>query len=412
MRDTCKVVLTTLIGDILLWYDYALYGELIGVIGEYYFPVADKFTSLIWVFLVFAMGFVMRPLGALCFGFIGDKYGRKKALLAAISCASFAVLLIAALPSYSRIGIYSTILLIIARMSQGLSIGGESGNAVSLIENTQSKYPCFIGSFQVLSAALGVFFSSLVIKLCIFFMDNEFFYTQGWRITFVIGVVLGFIGIWVRNLFSDRYVMEKSLKNPLASLLSKYKLNTLVAVCIDAVEEATLYVFLIFFDTLTAISIGNYRIALTLLLSIMTMSFAFLSDKLDPKNIMLASCVALLLFSYPIYTNIAQGSLFQVILYQALFVTILAASLGPVNYLMCSLFPPEVRFSGFALSRNLSAAIFGGFAPLISTSLIQIREQSADASIYMILCSLIGIVSLLRVTKIKKYTQGIHINQK
>ncbi|MBQ4875023.1 MAG: MFS transporter [Rickettsiaceae bacterium H1] len=419
MGELKKVVLSTVICNSLIWYDYALYGSLIGIIGKLFFPSENSFISLIEAFGVFAVGFLMRPIGAILFGHVGDIHSRKYALFFAIISMTIPMLFIAFLPTYDSIGIAAPILLILVRLIQGLALGGEAGNAAFLIEYSPDHRRGFICSFEVLSAVIGSIISTIVITVCKTIVPQQVFYDWGWRIPFVFGIIIGIIGALLRYFTEESPAYEKAKKSnkknntyPLKQIIQNHKKNFFTAIGIDSVEEASLYVFLIFFYFMINESyLNNHYVALSHLFSMLalaavTLFFAAISDKYGRKKIMLTTFIVLFFLSYPIFWLLTQQSLILIIIGQLILVTIIGGALGPVSAAALELFPISVRYSGFAISRNISAALFGGMAPTICAFLIHITGEKTAASLYLMFVALFGIISFLFFKD--KYNQPIH----
>lgn len=407
-KNLIKVVLSTLICNSLIWYDYALYGSLIVIISDLFFPGGDHFIKLMEAFGVFAIGFLMRPVGAMLFGHFGDVYSRKYALLFSIISMSVPMLFIAMLPTYDAIGIAAPILLILVRLIQGLALGGEAGNAAFLIEYAPQRHRGLICSFEVLSAIVGSIMSTIIIVMSRSLVGEGIFYDWGWRLPFVFGVVIGIVGMFLRYITdeSPAYQNIKEVEShtdniPLKELAKNHKKNFFVAIGIDSVEEASLYVFLIFFNLLIGDMYADTQyVKITHLISmvvlgLLTIAFASISDRYGRKKVMLTSFITLLVVAYPMFWMITQNNLFFITLAQLMLAIITAAALGPVSAAALELFPMSVRYSGFAISRNIAAAIFGGMAPIICTFLIHTTGSKTSAALYLMFTALIGIISFL-----------------
>ena len=245
MQQITKVILSSLICNTLLWYDHMLFSHLINIIGGVFFPSDDKLVSILKAFGVFAVGFLIRPIGAAIFGHIGDKYGRRIALFLSIILMTLSTVLIAFVPGYQKIGVLASILVVCLRLLQGISLGGEAGNAPFLIEHAPKNKRGFFGSIEVLSAILGSILSLVVVLIC---KKVSNFESWGWRLPFIFSFVMGLISIYMRYILdeSPEYKkQEKPYELPLKELLNGYK-NLLISVGVDIVENASLYIYLVF----------------------------------------------------------------------------------------------------------------------------------------------------------------------
>ncbi|WP_374698221.1 MFS transporter [Wolbachia endosymbiont (group B) of Limnophora tigrina] len=401
MQQITKVILSSLICGTLLWYDHMLFGHLINIIGNVFFPSDDQLTSVLKAFGVFAVGFLMRPIGAAIFGHIGDKHGRRVALLLSIILMTLSTVLIAFVPGYQSIGILASILVVCLRLLQGISLGGEAGNAPFLIEHAPKNKKGFFGSIEVLSAILGSILSLIAVLICRKVSDFE---SWGWRLPFIFSLAMGLISIYTRYILdeSPEYKRQKNLsKLPLKELLNSYKKPFLISVGVDIVENSSLYIYLVFFNVLTSTINTHFNHMVEILSQIalggLTILFAIFSDKVGREKVMKFAFITFVIVSYPVFSMIPSGDNLLTIIAHILFIIPIAASLGPVSAFMCELFPTKVRYSGFGLSRNIAAGFFGGLAPFICTTIIKVTGQETSASFYMIFCALIGLVAISQV---------------
>ena len=407
-RQITKVIVSGLICNTLLWYDHMLFGHLINMIGSVFFSSDDSLTSVLKAFGVFAVGFLMRPIGAAIFGHIGDKYGRRVALLISIILMTLSTVSIAFIPGYHSIGVLASVLIVLARLLQGISLGGEAGNAPFLIEHAPKNKRGFFGSIEVLSAILGSVLSLLAVLICKQVSDFE---SWGWRLPFILSLVMGLIGIYIRYILgeSPEYEKQENLpKLPLKELFQNYKKPFLISTGVDIVENSSLYIYLVFFNVLTE-SISKINVDINfnhtieilsqIVLGGLTLLFAIISDKTERAKVMKLAFMAFVIVSYPVFAMLCSGNYLWTIVAHILFIVPIAASLGPVTALMCELFPTKVRYSGFGLSRNIAAGFFGGLAPFICTTIIKITGQETLASLYMIFCALIGLVAIRQIKK-------------
>lgn len=401
MQQITKVIFSSLICNTLLWYDHMLFGHLINIIGGVFFPSDDQLTSVLKAFGVFAVGFLMRPVGAAIFGHIGDKHGRRVALLLSIILMTLSTVLIAFVPGYQSIGILASMLVVCLRLLQGISLGGEAGNAPFLIEHAPKNKKGFFGSIEVLSAIFGSVLSLIAVLICKKVSDFE---SWGWRLPFIFSLAMGLISIYMRYILdeSPEYKrQEKRSELPLKELLNSYKKPFLISVGVDIVENSSLYIYLVFFNVLTSTINTHFNHMVEILSQIvlggLTILFAILSDKVGREKVIKFAFITFVIVSYPVFSMILSGDNLLTIIAHILFIIPIAASLGPVSALMCELFPTKVRYSGFCLSRNIAAGFFGGLAPFICTTIIKVTGQETSASFYMIFCALIGLVAISQI---------------
>ena len=208
-----KVVVSSMIGNALEWYDFALYGYFSTLLAKLFFPSSDAVVSLMATYGVFAAGFFMRPLGGIIFGYIGDKMGRKKALLWSIYLMSFPTFAIACLPTYEHIAWGAPLLLTLIRLLQGLSMGGEfTGSIIFIVEHAEGRRRGFWGSFAPLSAILGILIGSGLAAFLSYTLDSEQLSAWGWRIPFALSLFGGWLGSYMRKTLGDPKTFEKSHK--------------------------------------------------------------------------------------------------------------------------------------------------------------------------------------------------------
>ncbi|WGJ62092.1 MFS transporter [Wolbachia endosymbiont of Frankliniella intonsa] len=401
MQQITKVILSSLICNTLLWYDHMLFSHLISIIGDVFFPSDHKLVSILKAFGVFALGFLIRPIGAAIFGHIGDKYGRRIALFLSIILMTLSTVLIAFVPGYQNIGVLASVLVVCLRLLQGISLGGEAGNAPFLIEHAPKNKRGFFGSIEVLSAILGSILSLIVVLICKKVSDFE---SWGWRLPFIFSFVIGLISIYMRYILDESPEYKKQEKPhelPLKELLNGYKKPFLISIGVDIVENASLYIYLVFFNLLASTINTHFNHAVEILNQValggLTILFAILSDKVGRERVMKFAFVTFIVVSYPVFSMILSGNNLLTIMAHVLFIIPIAASLGPVSAFMCELFPVKVRYSGFGLSRNIASGFFGGLAPFICTTIIKVTGQGTLASFYMIFCALIGLVAISQV---------------
>lgn len=410
-----KVILSCMIGNALEWYDFALYGFFIGLIGLHFFPSTDPVTTLLASYGAFAVAFILRPVGALVLGAIGDKIGRKPALILSLYLMALPTAFIGLLPTYAMIGIMAPILLTILRFFQGFSMGGEfTGSMIFIAEHTSQKHRGFLCSFSPCSAFIGILLGSGIATLTTLLLTPEALESWGWRLPFVLSVLGAGVGIYIRRHVSETAVFQHMQKSadqrdvlPIASLFTQYWKRILLTVAIDCGVAVSAF-FLITFLTTYLIHFHGMATQAALLINtgclilcaVLILFFGWLSDKIRIQWVMGAGCLGFVLFSSPLFEVFSLGimpSLFA----QICFVVFFSAIFGPLPVLLMSIFPPSVRYSGMSFAHNLSMTLFGGTAPIVATYLIKNTGNLAIPGIYLsatALVSLIGILATIRLS--------------
>lgn len=412
MNRLNKLIISGCIGNILENYDYVLYANFAVIIGKLFFPFEDVYLSLLATFGVFAAGFLTRPIGAIIFGHIGDKYGRKLALSASIMLMSIPTALIGVLPTYQEIGIIAPMLLIFIRLLQGISIGGEtSGFITYLLESTpEIKKKGFIGSVALASAAVGLFlgfFSSFIINF--YFSESE----SAWRIVFLISFPVGLIGFYIRNKLEETFEfthLKKSgaiLPSPLKNLIQKNIKPMLVMSGLFISISVPFYIFFGFLATFL-IRILNYsQLQISIIYLTATACFIFssliagwISDKFKIHKFLTCAIIIFALLCLPIFSLILSNNFLLVLLGACCFIIFISFYQAPLLSVVLRIFPTNVRASGTALSFNFVSVIFGGLTPVILTFLIK-----ESGSYYMICCYLIfsSLLTLIALKFARRY---------
>lgn len=403
-------------GNALEWYDFALYGSLAPFIAQHFFPAENKLVSLMLTFAVFAIGFIMRPLGGVVFGHLGDRQGRRKPLLWSVALMVIPTILIGLVPSFGVIGFFAPVLIVLIRLFQGLSVGGEfAGSMVYLSEISDRKHRGFFASFATFGIFVGLLLGPLVIlgtKLCV---EEEAFSEWGWRIPFLFSIPLGVIVFFWRHHMQESVAFiqastHKITKPPLQECVAAYKAPLWIAVCISAQVGIPFWLVMIYSITYftkilhapyAVVEAQNlYAIVMALLF---TPFFGWLTTKIAARKILMASSVALILMAY-VMNVVLIDNVITGVFYLAHFfiVIILTAYLATFEGVLTSLFPPRIRYSGIALSYNSSLAIFGGTAPLIVTALIK-NGLSTAPGIVLTAGGMIAMSGLLFIKRFERY---------
>ncbi len=389
-----KVVISGMIGNALEWYDYALYAQFAYIIGVKFFPQTE-FVEIL-TFAVFAAGFVVRPLGGIIFGQIGDRFGRRIALVLGIMLMAIPTAGIGLLPSYESIGIMAPIILVIIRLLQGFSLGGEfSGCIAYIVEHSPADKRGLAGSAAFVSMCLGMLLGLIVAQGFTYFLSEENLLSWGWRIPFIVGLFIGLVGLYIRSHLAESplYKAAKAQgalsRTPLSETLCKYWREVLIAMAVYINVTAPFYTTTVFIKNyMETLGYEKNQSTITCGLILISMSImfplsAYLSDRIGRKPVIVWASVALVISIYPIFLALHSMNYGVAILSQIIFAGIVGVYMGPVPTLLVELFPTRVRFTGVAISYNLSAAIFGGTAPMVGAALHKFTGQQISLAYYL-----------------------------
>lgn len=411
--DIRKTVIVAVIGNIMEWYDFALYGYFAPVLAHLFFPSEDPAVSLVLTFGVFATGFLMRPVGAAIFGHFGDRMGRRKALSASVLLMAGATALMGLLPTYAQIGMTATVLLTFLRLLQGISAGGEFTGSISfLVEHAPPSRRGFIGSWTTFSGVSGMILGSGAGALATYLLSDEALNSWGWRIPFLLGIVTGAVGYYLRfgveesPMFKALKEQGKVVQAPLKEAFREFHKEMLTAVGVNWLNAAVFYTVWVYNTTYLATVIG-FPLSSALLINTLSMLFLIiaiplmgaLSDRVGRKPVLIAGCVGVACLAYPLYYLLSQGTFGSALTAQLVFVIPISMLQGAMPATMVELFPTSSRYSALSISYNIAFAIFGGTAPLVATQLISMTGNPLAPSFSLIFAA---VVSLLVIVSMKE----------
>jgi MHS family proline/betaine transporter-like MFS transporter len=397
------IVIGGTIGNITEWYNFLLYSYLATVISKEFFPLENELLSLTLTFTLFALSFVVRPIGGILFGWIGDTYGRQRALLISLFMMAIPTFIIGCLPTYKSIGLISPILLCICRILQGLSAGGEhTGSAIYMAEHAPPSRRALWITTVPTSAALGILFSSAMSLLIVSCFTSEQLLAGGWRVGFWIGTLLCIISIALRvglpetPAFLKSHEKKSHERYPISALLrNKAMLKNLLIVTVLAGSWGIFYqILFIWMPTYLShfLHLSNslalqINSAYLLLFSCLVLGVGYLADRLNLKLLLTSACMAMLISAYPLFLLLSSGELWQVCTALAIFTLIFSVYLPTAFVTMIELFSVEIRFTALSLGFNTGLAIFGGTCPLVVTWLIEMTGKNTAPATYMMLAA-------------------------
>lgn len=404
-----KVLTASFIGNFVEWFDYASYGYFATVIAAVFFPEIAPKAGLLATFAVFAISFVIRPIGGIVWGSIGDRIGRKTALSWSILIMSGATTIIALLPSYHQIGIWAPVLLLVVRMVQGFSASGEYAGAASfLAEYAPPAKRGFYTSVVPASTATGLLAGSLMSALLFAQLDQGQLHGWGWRLPFLLAFPLGLVGLYIRLKLEDtprfreleagRHVQT----TPVAELFTTYRRPIVRAFAVTCLNAVGFYLILSYMPTYLITEAGMEEGAAFLANSIALFSYIFLiflmgmlSDRFGRKTALIAASVLFIVLTVPLFRMLDGASFAMIVLIQVIFGALLTVNDGTLPCFLTEIFPTRVRYSGFAFSFNTANALFGGTAPFVATWLIGATGSKAAPAWYLVAAAVVALVAML-----------------
>ena len=393
------IVLASVLGTTVEWYDFLIYG--VGaalVFNKLFFPSFDPLVGTLAAFGSYAVGFVARPLGGAIFGHYGDRLGRKAMLTLTMIIMGGGTFLIGLLPTYEQIGIFAPVLLIFLRLLQGIGIGGEWGGAVLMvIESGDPKRRGFLGSLVQVGFPLGMVLATIVFAAVSKLPESDFL-AWGWRVPFLISFLLVGVGMFVRlklvetPKFRELQNHDEVAEMPIFDVLRRDWKNFLIAVGLKLTEVAWVYILTVFIVFYAASRLGLSRsiildaVLYAALLELITIPlFGILSDKIGRKPMYAAGAILSAVLAFPLFMLLDTKDTLTITLTIAVVMSLTHGLMfGPQAAFLPELFGTKVRYSGASLGCQVSAAISGGFAPLIATGLLTWENGTRSISLYLI----------------------------
>ncbi|MFE9005445.1 MFS transporter [Streptomyces sp. NPDC007875] len=396
------------VGVFVHWFDWAAYAYLAGTVATVFFPDENSTTGLLAVFGVFAVSFGIRPIGALVFGPLGDRIGRKRTLSLVIFMMSGATLSIGLLPGYAAIGVAAPVLLVILRLIQGFAAGGEFGSAASfLAESAPRRRRGFGVSWLEVGSLLGFLAGSFVYLLLSTGLDEDQLTAWGWRIPFLVSAPLGVIGFIIRNKIEDTpeyrtlEANDTVPRTPVRELLRRHKRHLLQAAGLMAAMHVPFYMVLTYLVTYETDHLGHSAGSAALLSTVISLLglvlvpvFGLLSDRVGRKPVFVGATAGLLVLSTPAFLLMRTG-LAGTWIAGLLLGVILAAILGTYAVWSAEIFPTRTRQSGLSIAYNLTAALFAGTVPYLMTVLISATGSTLLPGPYLMVFAVGGLIAAL-----------------
>ena len=410
-----RAVKATMLGNAMEWFDFGVYAYLATTIGKVFFPDASGSAQLLSTFAIFAAAFIVRPLGGLFFGPLGDRIGRKKVLATTIILMAGSTFAIGLIPSYESIGIAAPILLVLLRLLQGFSTGGEYGGASTFVaEYAPDKRRGFFASFLEFGTLAGYVAAAGIVTIIQTVVSAEDLLQWGWRIPFLIAGPLGLIGLYLRLRLEETpafQMMEQAEERSLADESTGKKLReTLVdnwrplVLCIVLVATYNIahYGLLSYMPTYLTNTLGydesHGLILMIIVMIVMMMGISYVgkfSDRVGRKPLLLSGFIGFFVLSLPAYLLIGVGNYVTVFLGLAILGGLPLLFVGVFPSVLPALFPTGIRYGGLAIGYNLAVSIFGGTTPLVLTALESATGSNLVAPMYMMIAAVIGGIAVL-----------------
>ena len=378
-------------GTLIEWYDFYLFGSLATILGAKFFPGDDPTAGFLKTLAIFASGFIVRPFGAIVFGRLGDLVGRKYTFLVTLLLMGGSTFLIGLLPGYEQIGVLAPLALTLLRLVQGLALGGEYGGAATYVaEHAPDARRGFYTSFIQTTATLGLFASLGVILACRQWLGKDAFEDWGWRIPFLLSILLVILSYWIRIRMEESPLFAKAKstgnlsRNPIAESFARPENRRLVLIALfgavagqGVVWYTGQFYALFFLQRVAGIEFvqANLTVVYALLLATpFFVLFGSLSDRIGRKPIILAGCLLAALLYVPIYQGMMHFAepFNQVMMVALVFVQVLLVTMvyGPIAAFLVELFPTRIRYTSMSLPYHIGNGVFGGLTPYVATLLV------------------------------------------
>ncbi len=411
-----RAVIAATVGTTIEWYDFFLYSTVTGLVfARLYFPRSDPLVGTLEAFAIYAVGFAARPIGAAIFGHWGDRLGRKSALIATLMLMGIATFLVGLVPTYDSIGIWGAVLLTVLRFIQGVGVGGEWGGSVLLSMEwaRTSHHRGFIASWPQFGVPSGLFLANLAV-LVFSSLSGDAFIAWGWRVPFLISIVLVAIGLWIRLGILEtptfrRLVEENRIERaPIAEVFRLQAKEVFLSAFARMAEQAPFYIFTAF---VFAYGVGTLKMSRDLLLMVVLaaslVSFVsiplagHLSDKFGRKRVYIIGAVVTAIFGWIYFALLDTMMPFWI--FVAIVLSLIPHDImyGPQAALIAESFTGRLRYSGASIGYQLASIIAGGPAPLIAAALFASYQSWVAISVYITVCSVISVVAA---AMLKDYT--------
>ncbi|QKM48631.1 Proline/betaine transporter [Burkholderia glumae] len=414
-----RAVIAAVIGNALEWYDFTVFSFMVVVIADLFFPATSEYASLLLTTASFGVAFFMRPVGGIVLGLYADRAGRRAALSLVMVLMTLGIFLIAAAPPYAAIGIAAPLLIVLGRLLQGFSAGGEFGSATALlIEAAPLSRRGFYGSWQMASQSAALLVGALVGAAVTHGLSGAALHAWGWRVPFLIGMLIGPIGYYLRRHLADSeaflFAKARARRATLGEVLAQHGREVLCGLGSVVALTVTVYVLLSYLPTFAVkqlkLPYGESFYATIVggvLLTVLSPVAGAWSDRLGRKRLSLASLVATLVLIYPLFLWLdAAPSIGRLVLVQGILAVTLAGYYGPFGAMIAERFPANVRSTGLSLAYNVAVMLFGGFGQTIVTWLIRATGTPLAPTYYVMAGLALSVVAIAAMPRLAPGAEG------
>lgn len=415
-RMTPRAVVAATSGNVLEWYDFTVYGFLAPTLGRIFFPSEDHVASLLSAFAVLAIGYAARPIGSVIYGYVGDRLGRKPALLSSVMLMGIGSVLIGVLPTHAQIGIAASVLLVLIRIVQGISVAGEyTASGVLVVEEARRESRGLVGSWIACAMMLGCVLGSGVPALMSSYLTDDQMIAWGWRIPFFIGGAVALFSAVLRLHLSESSALAESgerIRSPIRTAIREYWPTILQMIAL-LIPTAIIY-FMIFvyaasyltgqmhFSTARALDISTVNL---IVIAVLGVAIGYLSDRFGRRAMLLIGAIGTLVFAWPLWLLMHQTSLAGVFLGQLGFAAFNAIGWALSITVLSEMVPTRLRCSAVALSYNICMAAFGGTTPIIATYLVNRTGDDFAPVYYVMIATLVSLPVVMRLPKLVRAAQ-------
>jgi metabolite-proton symporter len=405
-----RVVVASLVGTSLEWYDFFIYGTAAALVfNQLFFPTFDPLVGTLLAFTTFAVGFAARPLGGIVFGHYGDKVGRKNILVATLLLMGIATFLIGLMPTYATIGAWAPILLVVLRFLQGLGLGGEWGGAVLMtLESGDRSKRGLNASWPQVGVPIGLLLANGMLSLMGAITPGEALLAWGWRVPFLISGILVLVGLWIRLTIAESPAFEQveakqeKAMAPIVDVLRSYPRQVLLAIGARVGVDVAFYIFVLFITTYIVTYRGlprGYALNAVLIAAafqvVFIPLFGALSDRIGRRPVYLAGAIGAAAWTFAFFALLDTGNFALIVIAAVVALLLHAAMYGPQASFIAEMFPTQVRYSGASMGYQLAGVIGGGLAPIIATALLSRYDTSLVVSLYAVVVLAITILCVV-----------------